>query len=43
MVTNDTIDESVLKALERKKALGEGLIERTDGEKDMMQELLDII
>lgn len=43
MVTNDTIDETVLKALERKKELGAGLIERTDDEKDMMQELLELL
>lgn len=43
MMTNDTIDETVQKALARKTALGEGLIERNNEEKDLMQEVLQLI
>lgn len=43
MVTNNTIDEKVMTAINRKKELGQGLIERTDTEKDIMQELLSTL
>lgn len=43
MVTNDTIDEKILKTLEEKEQLGEGIIERTDDEKNIMNELMDLI
>ena len=43
MITNDTIDETVQKALAKKTALGKGLVERSDTEKDLMQELLENI
>lgn len=41
MITNSTIDEQIEKTLNLKEALGEGLIERSDEEKDIMKELLE--
>lgn len=43
MVTLGTIDEQIMKTLERKEALNEGLIEKTKDEKDWMKEMLDKI
>lgn len=41
MITNDTIDEQIEKTLNLKEALGDGLIERSEEEKDIMKELLE--
>lgn len=41
MITNDTIDETILKTIESKTELTEGLVEKTQGEKDIMKELLE--
>ena len=43
LITNDTIDVQIEQTLARKKALGEGLVERTDAEKDLMKDLLDAL
>lgn len=43
MITNDTIDVQIEQTLARKKALGDGLVERTDAEKDLMKDLLDAL
>lgn len=41
MITNDTIDETIANALERKTELTTGLIEKTAEEKDIMKDLLE--
>ena len=41
MATNDTIDITIEETLKCKKELGEGLVERSDAEKELMKELLD--
>lgn len=41
MITNETIDETILQALQSKKELSEGLVEKTQDEKDIMKELLE--
>lgn len=41
LLTNGTIDEQVEKTLKSKRELGEGLIERSTEEKDIMKELLE--
>lgn len=43
MMTNETIDEKIEKALELKKALSDGLIERNEKEQDIMKVLLEAI
>lgn len=40
LVVNDTIDESILKTLERKESLNQSLVESTDSEVNIMNELL---
>lgn len=40
MVMNDTIDEKILEAIERKTALSNGLIEKTEDEQEWMKKLL---
>lgn len=41
MVTNDTIDEHILKTLDHKQKLADGLIERNEKEQDIMKQLLE--
>lgn len=43
MITNETFDEQIEKTLAVKKELGDGLIERSDEEKDIMKELLEAL
>lgn len=41
MATNNTIDITIEETLKCKKELGDGLVERSDAEKELMKELLD--
>lgn len=41
LVTNDTIDMQIQKTLQKKKELGDGIVERTSAEKEIMKDLLD--
>lgn len=43
MVTNGTIDEQVQRTLLKKLELSDGLVERTDDEKELMREMLDLL
>ncbi len=43
MVTLGTIDEQILKSLSRKIALSDGLVERNEGENEIMKELIGFL